>query len=88
MLIHLHRDWPPRYRPWSERTHQRSDSESDSLIIVCGWSLAGLTTSLFVLGSARMAETFSYGFAIGVLEAGIVVAAVCAVVDVVGRSDE
>jgi hypothetical protein len=35
-----------------------------------------------------MAEIFSYGLAIAVLEAGIGVAAVCAVVVVVGRSDE
>jgi len=88
MLIHLNRDRPPRYRPWSERTHQHSDSESDSLGVVCGFSLTGLTTSLFVLGSARMAEVFSCGFAITVLEAGIIAAAVCAVVAVVGRSDQ
>jgi hypothetical protein len=35
-----------------------------------------------------MAEVFSCGFAIMELEAGIIAAAVCAVVAVVGRSDQ
>ena len=71
----------------AERTHQHGDAESASLMVVCGLSLAGLTTSLFVLGLARMAETFPHGFAIAFPAAGIVAAAACAVVVVVGSSD-
>jgi hypothetical protein len=51
-------------------------------------SLAGLATSLFVVGSPRTAAAFSHGSAIAVLEAGIIAAAVCAVVAVAGRSDK
>jgi hypothetical protein len=88
MRIHLNRDRRPRYRPWSERTRQYSGPESDSLIAVCGLSLGGLAASLFVLGSPRMAETFSHGFAIAIVAAGIVTAAVCAVVVIAGECDE
>jgi hypothetical protein len=82
------RDRSARYRPWPERTHQDSVAESDSLIAVCAMSLAGLATSLFVVGSPRTAAAFSHGSAIAVLEAGIIAAAVCAVVAVAGRSDK
>jgi hypothetical protein len=89
MLIHPnHRDRPPRYRPRPERTNQHGGPESASLMVVCGLSLAGLATSLFVLGLPRMAETFPHGFAIAVPAAGIVAAAACAVVVVAGGSDE
>jgi hypothetical protein len=85
MLIHLNRDRPAQ--SWPGSTRQRSAPEFDSLIVVCGLSLVGLATSLFVLGSPRMAAAMSTGFAIAVLEAGIIAAAVCAVVAAVGRSD-
>jgi hypothetical protein len=88
MLNHLNRDRPPRDRPWPERTHRRSDPDSGSLIVVCGLSLVGLATSLFVIGSSRMAETFPHGFAIAVLEAAIIATAVCAIVAVADRLDE
>ena len=85
MLIHLnHRDRPQRDRPWP---NQHEDPESASLMAVCGLSLAGLATSLFVLGLARMAETFPHGFAIAGPAAGIIAAAACAVVVVAGSSD-
>jgi hypothetical protein len=71
----------------AERTHQRGDLESASLIVVCGLSLAGLAASLFALGLPRMAETFPHGFAIAFPAAGIVAAAACAVVAVAGSSD-
>jgi hypothetical protein len=71
----------------AERTHQHGDPESASLMVVCGLSLAGLAASLFVLGLARMAETFPHGFAIAFPAAGIVAAAACAVVVVAGSSD-
>jgi hypothetical protein len=71
----------------AERTHQRGDPESASLIVACGLSLAGLAASLFVLGLPRMAETFPHGFAIAFPGAGIVAAAACAVVVVAGSSD-
>jgi hypothetical protein len=88
MLVHSNRDRPARYRPWSERTHQRSGPTSDSLIAVSGLSLAGLATSLFVLGSPRIAEAFPHDFALAVLEAGIIAAAVGIVVAVVCRPGE
>jgi len=56
-------------------------------MVVCGWSLAGLAASLFVLGLPRMAETFAHGFAIAFPAAGIVAAAACAVAAVAGSSD-
>jgi hypothetical protein len=71
----------------AERTNQRGDLESASLMAVRGLSLAGLAASLFVLELARMAETFPHGFAIAVSAAGIVAAAACAVVVVAGGSD-
>jgi hypothetical protein len=49
--------------------------------------LAGLAASLFVLGLARMAETFPHGFAIAFSAVGIVAATACAVVVVAGSSD-
>jgi hypothetical protein len=87
MLIHLNRDRPPRRRPWSEPAYRRRGRESDSLIAVCGLSLGGLATSLFVLGSPAMAEIFSPGFALAAVAAGIIAAAVCAIVAVFGRPD-
>jgi hypothetical protein len=88
MLVHSNRDRPARDRPWPGRTHQRSGPDSDSLIAVCGLSLAGLATSLFVLGSPRMTEAFSHGFAVATFEAGIMAASVCVVVAVVRWADE
>ena len=86
MFIHRnHRDRPQGYRPWP---NQRGDPESVSLMVVCGLSLAGLATSLFVLGLPRMAEAFPHGFAIAFPAAGIVAAAACAIVVVAGSSDE
>jgi anti-sigma factor RsiW len=88
MLIHMnHRDRPPHRRPRSEPTHQHRRGESASFMVVCGLSLAGLATSLFVLGLPRMAETFPHGFAIAFSAAGIMAAVACAVV-VAGGSDE
>jgi|GraSoi_2013_40cm_1033754.scaffolds.fasta_scaffold67610_2 hypothetical protein len=88
MFIHSNRNRPRRYRSWSGPARQHSGSESASLIVVCGLSLVGLTISLFVLGSPRIAETFAHRFAIAFLAAGIIAAGVGAVVSAVGRSDE
>lgn len=49
MLVHLAHYRHPRFRPWPERAHRRSDPELASLAVVCGWSLLGLTISLLIL---------------------------------------
>jgi hypothetical protein len=56
-------------------------------MVVCGWSLAGLAASLFVLGLPRMAETSPHEFAIAFPAVGIIAAAACAVVVVAGSWD-
>jgi hypothetical protein len=75
-----------RRRLWSERARQKSDPESDALLVVCLFSLIGLTASLLVLKPAVI-EAISHSYAIVNSASRIVAAAICAVLVAAGRSD-
>jgi hypothetical protein len=88
MLTNLDRNRRSNYQPWSERTGQQSESDSNSLVVVCAFSLIGLTFSLFSLAPAGMIDVLSSRSPVLFLGATIMASAICVVVIFAGRSNE
>jgi hypothetical protein len=71
---------------WSETGREKTGPQPDTLVVVCLFSLIGLTVCLLVAKPAVIGAIF-HSRAIAISVSAIIAAAICAVLVAAGRSD-